>query len=186
MPTLARRAARARQPRASSCASTRVETRLPFLQAARAGRAVVPLLVGRLEPGEAARARRRAPAALDDAGTLLVVSSDLVHYGRRFDFLPVPPTDPAAVAAARPRGSTTRALARIVGAATPTGFAALRRRDAGATICGRHAIEVLLRALPPGDAAASALACAHLARRRRATHEQTIGYARRRLREVRR
>src|SRR5207244_6027523 len=102
------------------------------------------LLVGSLEPGRAAplAAARRS---LLEPGTLLVASSDLTHYGRRFDYLPVPPTDASAVAAAV-RRLDEGALERIV-ARDADGFAAYVERT-GATICGRHPIEVLLRALP--------------------------------------
>lgn len=123
-----------------------IEAQLPLLQVADPGCAVVPLLVGRLEPGDAeALADLLRPCLVP--GTLVVVSSDLVHYGRRFDYLPVPPTDAAAVAAAVGR-LDDGALECIV-ARDAAGF--VRHVDeTGATICGRRAIEILLRALPPG------------------------------------
>jgi AmmeMemoRadiSam system protein B len=77
----------------------------------------------------------------------VVVSSDLTHYGRRFDFLPVPPTDPAAVARAI-RGLDDGALDRIL-AGDAGGFARYVD-ETGITICGRRPIEILLRALPAG------------------------------------
>ena len=123
-----------------------VEIQLPLLQGLAPECALVPLLVGSLEPGDAA-ALAAALRALLEPGTLLVASSDLTHYGRRFDYLPVPPTDASAVAAAV-RRLDEGALERIV-ARDADGFAAYVERT-GATICGRHPIEVLLRALPAG------------------------------------
>src|SRR5439155_735789 len=74
-----------------------LEIQLPWLQALAPEAALVPVLVGRLEAGdgETLAAALRSWLAPD---TLVVVSSDLVHYGRRFDYLPVPPTDRAAIA----------------------------------------------------------------------------------------
>ena len=124
-----------------------LEIQLPWLQALAPEAALVPVLVGRLEAGdgETLAAALRSWLAPD---TLVVVSSDLVHYGRRFDYLPVPPTDRAAVAAAVTE-LDAGALERIV-AGDADGFARYVE-STGATICGRHPIEVLLRALPRGS-----------------------------------
>ena len=121
-----------------------LEIQLPLLQGLAPGCALVPLLVGALEPGDAA-ALAAALRSLLGPGTLLVASSDLTHYGRRFDYLPVPPTDAETVAAAV-RRLDEGALERVV-ARDADGFAAYVERT-GVTICGRDPIEVLLRALP--------------------------------------
>jgi len=121
-----------------------IEAVLPFLQTVAPECLVLPMLVGALdEPETAALAARVAPLLAPD--TLAVVSSDLLHYGRRYDWLPVPATDATSVAAA---------LARLDAAA----LAFVLARDAdgferwcaetGAPVCGRRAIEILLRALP--------------------------------------
>jgi AmmeMemoRadiSam system protein B len=123
-----------------------IESVLPFLQGAAVDAPVVPVLVGRLAAGEAAELAAALRPLLDDGG-LLVVSSDLVHYGRRFDFLPVPSDEPAAVVAAL-RALDDATLARVV-AVDADAFAA-HVAAAAPTVCGRHAIEVALRAQPPG------------------------------------
>jgi AmmeMemoRadiSam system protein B len=122
-----------------------LEIQLPLLQALAPGCVLVPLLVGTLGAGDAA-ALAAVLRPLAGPGTLLVASSDLTHYGRRFDYLPVPASDAAAVAGAVQRLDEA-ALERIV-ARDADGFAAWVE-ETGATICGRSAIEVLLRALPP-------------------------------------
>jgi len=122
-----------------------LEIQLPLLQGLAPGCALVPLLVGALEPGDAA-ALAEVVRPLLMPGTLLVASSDLTHYGRRFDYLPVPPSDAPTVAAAVQR-LDDGALERIV-ARDAEGFARYVD-ETGATICGRSPIEVLLRALPP-------------------------------------
>ena len=124
-----------------------VEAQLPFLQTRAPTATLVAVLVGTLEPGEAAALAAAIRLLLDDAGTLLVASSDLVHYGRRHGFLPVPPTDAATVRAAV-RAFDDDALARIV-SGDADAFARWAD-ESGAAICGRHAIEVVLRALPAG------------------------------------
>src|SRR5207245_5728571 len=97
-----------------------VEIQLPLLQGLAPECALVPLLVGSLEPGDAA-ALAGVLRPLLEPGTLLVASSDLTHYGRRFDYLPVPPIDAVTVAAAV-RRLDEDALERIV-AADADGFA---------------------------------------------------------------
>jgi len=124
-----------------------LEIQLPWLQAMEPGSALVPVLVGRLDAGDGetlAGALRPWIAP----GTLVVVSSDLVHYGRRFDYLPVPPTDRATVAGAVSR-LDEGALERVT-ACDAEGFGRYVE-STGATICGRYPIEVLLRALPAGS-----------------------------------
>ena len=65
-----------------------VENQLPFLQRALSSPfQILPLLVGRVSPEEAVRiglALRRWV----DSGTLVVVSTDLTHYGRAYGFTP--------------------------------------------------------------------------------------------------
>ncbi|HJQ84737.1 MAG TPA: AmmeMemoRadiSam system protein B [Candidatus Binatia bacterium] len=122
-----------------------LEIQLPFLQALAPDATLVPLLVGELEAGDAERLAA-VVRSLAGPGTLLVASSDLTHYGRRFDYLPVPPTDAATVAEAV-RDLDQGALERIV-ARDPDGFLA-HVEATGDTICGRDAIDVVLRALPP-------------------------------------
>jgi len=123
-----------------------VEIQLPWLQVLAPAATLVPLLVGELEPGDAAALAASLRPFLTP-GTLVVVSSDLTHYGRRFDYLPVPPSDAATVAAAV-RRLDDGALERIA-ACDADGFVRYVE-ETGVTICGRNAIEVLLRALPAG------------------------------------
>src|SRR6185295_8154998 len=98
-----------------------VEIQLPLLQAALPGCALVAVLVGSLEPGDAEALATAVRGFLAAPDTLVVVSSDFVHYG---------------------------ALARVVAGDTD-GFRRYVD-ETGATICGRNPIEVLLRALPGG------------------------------------
>jgi AmmeMemoRadiSam system protein B len=121
-----------------------LEIELPLLQVLAPECTLVPLLVGALDPGDAAALAAVLRPFLG-APTLVVVSSDMTHYGRRFDFLPVPPSDAATVAAAV-RGLDEGALDRIV-ARDADGFVRYVE-ETGVTICGREPIEVLLRALP--------------------------------------
>jgi hypothetical protein len=122
-----------------------LEIELPLLQSLAPGCTLVPILVGSLEPGDAVVLAAALRPFLAPP-TLVVVSSDMTHYGRRFDYLPVPPTDAGTVAAAM-RGLDDGALDRIV-ARDADGFVRYVE-ETGVTICGREPIEVLLRALPP-------------------------------------
>jgi AmmeMemoRadiSam system protein B len=126
-----------------------LEIQLPLLQVLAPGCALVPCLVGSLEPGDAdALASVVRTFLTASPETLVVVSSDFVHYGRRFDYLPFPATDAATVAAGI-RRLDEGALAHVL-APDAAGFARYVA-ETGATICGRAPIEVLLRALPAGS-----------------------------------
>lgn len=147
-----------------------VEAQLPFVQALAPAATLVPVLVGTLEPGDAA-ALAASIRPLLGVGTLLVVSSDLVHYGRRHGFVPVPPTDAEAV-----RG-TVRAFDDDALASIASGDADAFSRwvgDTGAAICGRHAIEVMLRALPAGARGECVARASSLDGS--TTHDSAIGY----------
>ena len=72
-----------------------VEIELPFLQAALGRFSLVPVLVGRVDAADEAAFAERL-AKLDDGKTLFVFSSDLTHYGPRFDYAPFGPTEQAA------------------------------------------------------------------------------------------
>jgi AmmeMemoRadiSam system protein B len=117
-----------------------LEIQLPFLQRVVPGTAVVPVLLGGLAEDDydpfAAALR-----GLADPGTLWVISSDFVHYGWRFDYLPFPAAGP------EPVRTGLRALdmgaIQYVCAGDALGF---RRyvAETGATICGRLPIAVFL------------------------------------------
>jgi len=75
----------------------------------------------------------------------VVVSSDLTHYGAGFGYLPFPSTDARTV-----RESLRRldgGAMELIAAGDVDGFEAYVART-GATICGRTAIGVFLRARP--------------------------------------
>jgi AmmeMemoRadiSam system protein B len=123
-----------------------VEVQLPFLQRMLPESSVVPILVGELD-AEARGGLADVIRPLLVPENLVVVSSDLVHYGRRFDFLPVPPTDADSVRQAV-RVLDDGALEHVL---LPDADRLERFvTDTGATICGRHALALLLAALPRG------------------------------------
>lgn len=119
-----------------------VEIQLPFLQVALPGVAVVPLLVGEV-PSGLARAWGGELAGAVDAETMVLVSSDLTHYGARFDYVPFPPRN-ADYVRTQLQVLDGEAIARIC----MGDFEAFRQFvDAtGATICGRNPIVLFLAA----------------------------------------
>jgi len=117
-----------------------LEIQLPFLQRVLPGVGIVPVLVGALDADEYAVAAT-ALAGVADHGSLVVVSSDFVHYGRRFGYLPFDATAPAPVAAAL-RALDMGAIGRVC-AGDAAGFLAYVE-STGATICGRVPIAVFL------------------------------------------
>ncbi len=117
-----------------------LEIQLPFLQQVLPDASVVPVLVGELSLAEfpiAAAALHR----LMDATTLFVVSSDFVHYGWRFGYLPFRASEAEQVRRdlrALDMGAITR-----VCAGDADGFQAYLA-ETGATICGAAPITLFL------------------------------------------
>lgn len=121
-----------------------LEIQLPFVQVALPAARVVAALVGEVTAADAP-ALGAALAALADERTLFVVSSDFVHYGRRFDYLPFPSVGAAEVRD-RLRALDMGAIQRVCDGDGP-GFERYVAETA-ATICGRQPIRLFL-AMPP-------------------------------------
>jgi len=116
-----------------------LEAELPFLQRClHAGFTAIPILVGPHSDPADLDAVARAVEPLLGSGTLLVVSSDFTHYGAAFGFTPFRDALPDRIAELD-RGALASIEAGEAGA-----FETYVART-GATICGRHAIGVLLR-----------------------------------------
>ena len=111
---------------------------------------IVPLVVGSFGPDQRGMCVR-ALAALMDAETLLVVSSDFTHYGADFSYAPYGAKGGAEVRR-RVAEVDGEACARMA-ACDADGFCSVVERT-GATICGRVPIELALRAFPAGTSLA--------------------------------
>jgi hypothetical protein len=127
-----------------------LEAELPFLQRVLAGTVpVVPVLLGGRATHEDAQRAADALGPLLTTSTLVVVSSDFTHFGRRFGFVPFVDDVPARIrdldlgAVTTIEAGDAAAFARYV-------------QTTGATICGHRAIDVLLL-LPWATAAARLL-----------------------------
>jgi AmmeMemoRadiSam system protein B len=121
-----------------------IEMQLPFLQRVlEPGWKLLPVLVGRLQ-GPDYRQVAALLQPLADATTLVVVSSDFIHYGQRFGFQPFPPD---ARARERIEQLDMGLYARI--AARDAEGLIRQRQTYGLTVCGYRAIAILLEMLPP-------------------------------------
>jgi AmmeMemoRadiSam system protein B len=119
-----------------------LEMEIPFLQRALdPGWALVPLLIGGGSSAADCNMVAAAIKPLIGPETLLVVSTDFTHYGPRFSFVPFTTDVPG-----RLRELDMGALDHIL-ALDRSGFEQYIDRT-GATICGKHAIDVLLCLLP--------------------------------------
>jgi len=118
-----------------------VQIEVPLLQKALGEFQLVPIVVGSLDR-DAARAMAKILAAMIDPETFVIASSDFTHYGSNFSYLPfrvevaenLKKLDMEAFAALEDRA----------GDAFPKFLARTRN-----TICGRHAVQVLLDMLGP-------------------------------------
>lgn len=118
-----------------------LEAQIPFLQTALGdGWSLVPILCGRMEPGEPEALAALLKKHIDDR-TLVVASSDFTHYGADYGYTPFR-DDIAQNVRKLDMGAVKDILAKD--------GKAFRRyvADTGATICGRTPIEVLLALLP--------------------------------------
>jgi MEMO1 family protein len=118
-----------------------LEIQLPLLQRVLPAVSVVPALVGDLtmeDQGVVAEVFRR----LVDDTTLFIISSDFVHYGGRFGYLPFP-----ADGAERVRAGLKELDMAAIDQVCAGDAAAFGRyvAETGATICGRLPIAVFLR-----------------------------------------
>jgi AmmeMemoRadiSam system protein B len=119
-----------------------LESEIPFLQRVLApGWRLIPLLLGSGASGAVAQEIANALRPLLDETTLVVVSSDFTHYGPRFGYVPFH-DDVRERIRSLDMGAVERIRRRDV-----SGFERYLH-ETGATICGRDAIDVLLRLLP--------------------------------------
>lgn len=114
-----------------------IEMQLPFLHERAPAAKLVPILVGDVH-GESVAGVAAGLAALMDARTLLVVSSDFTHYGPQYGYVPFQEEVPQ-----RLEALDRQAIAALT-ERRPEDFDELLGRT-GATICGRHALAVLLQ-----------------------------------------
>jgi AmmeMemoRadiSam system protein B len=127
-----------------------LEIQLPLLQRVLPNTPVVPALIGDLGTEDLAIAASTL-RQLDDGRTVFVVSSDFVHYGWRFGYLPFAATGPEQVRAGL-RGLDLGAITRICGGDAQAFGAYLA--ETGATICGALPITLFLtfhRRRTPGE-----------------------------------
>jgi AmmeMemoRadiSam system protein B len=146
-----------------------LEAELPFLQRALAGDAlVVPVLLGGGATHDDARRAAEALAPLIDAATLVVVSSDFTHFGRRFGYVPFTDDVPARIR------ELDHGAVRAIEAGDGDGFARYVEAT-GATICGHRAIDVLL--LLPSASSGGRLLAYDTSGRMTGTWDHSVSYA---------
>jgi len=119
-----------------------IENLLPWLQARLVNFKFVPILVGEVSAEEAASIAAAIRPFVNDK-TLLVASSDFVHYGRRFNYVSGEPDTAAFIQ------QTDFGAEAFIKKLDPAGFLTYCRQT-GATICGRKGIAVLLNLTPRG------------------------------------
>jgi AmmeMemoRadiSam system protein B len=125
-----------------------LEIQLPLLQSVLPEIRIVPGLLGDLTVDDQRAVAGTLQQLVDDE-TIVVVSSDFVHYGRRFGYLPFPPDGPESVRT-RLRHLDMGAIA-LVCAGDVAGFRTYVA-DTGATICGRTPVSVFLTMHAPRTA----------------------------------
>ncbi len=123
-----------------------LEIQLPFLQSVLEEFSLVPVVLGRLLQEEISSIAA-ALAPLADRETVLIASSDFVHYGARFGFVPFVAETPEGLRHALEDLDGGAISAILTG--DPGAFLDYVART-GATICGRIPIAVLMATLGGG------------------------------------
>lgn len=128
------------------------EIQLPFIQTYIKNALVVPLLISSISQSEISDiATMLAPFI--DAHTLVIVSSDFTHYGKKFDYTPFAQDSQGGAASSdtiqcRIRQLDSGALQAIQQYDMP-GFLSYVK-ETGDTICGKNALAILLELLEKG------------------------------------
>jgi len=144
-----------------------LEMQLPFLQLTLKRFAIVPIIVGQLDDHDCAQAAEQLRSLITDR-TLILISSDFTHYGRRFGYLPF--TD-----------AIKQRLTNLDGGAVETILAKNVERfnnyiqKTGSTICGSRPIALLLRLLP--ETAAGTLLTYYTSGDLNGDYSSTVSYA---------
>ena len=118
-----------------------IEIELPWLQVRLGAFKLVPVMIGRAD-GRSAKKIAEAIKPFVDERTLLVASSDFVHYGRRFGYLSNEPDTKAFIE------RVDMGAARLIEKMDLRGFEEYFAWT-GATICGRWPILVMMNVLAP-------------------------------------
>jgi MEMO1 family protein len=119
-----------------------LEVELPLLRQRLVSFCVVPVLVGRTETSMEQELAKRL-ARFHDKKTLFVFSSDFIHYGSRFNFTPFGASPSKAHEQIAGLESRALDLLKAKNAAGLRSFV----DSTGATICGSHALSVMLELL---------------------------------------
>ena len=147
-----------------------IEIQLPFLQVCLKKFSIIPLIVGKLKDKDFEQVSRVLNKIISDKSkkTLVIVSSDFIHYGPRFNYVKK---------IQDVRKFDSRAIEAIAQKSF-TGFDQVIK-ETGATICGRSAIKILLKMIEQGafGDVESRLACCDSSARHEVTKSSGVNYA---------
>jgi len=122
-----------------------LEMHLPYIMQIMAGRqfTLVPIMVGALSESSEARYGKLLAPYLADPANLFIISSDFCHWGERFNFTY---HEPQCGEIYQSIEALDRRGMQLIEQQDAAGFASYQRQYSN-TICGRHAIAVLLHSL---------------------------------------
>ena len=116
-----------------------IELQLPFLQKTVEQFEIIPLIVGHIETNEYDSIAKTLKEIIDDS-TLIIISSDFIHYGSRFDYEPFRNNILNNI-----KATDSLAIETIIQQSFKN-FSSILQKT-GATICGQNSIKILLKLL---------------------------------------
>ncbi len=146
-----------------------LESEIPFLQRAlEPGWKLVPILIGSGTSGTAAQGIADALHPWRDDRTLVVASTDFTHFGPRFGYVPFRDRIEEGLR------ELDMGAVREVETGDPERFEAYVEKT-GATICGRDAVDIVMRLMP--DEAGAALVAYDTSGRITGDWSHSVSYA---------
>ena len=127
-----------------------IQIQLPLLQKALGKFKLVPIVVGQLDNVTAQKIANMLLSVIDK-NTLIIVSSDFTHYGKRFNFLPFPPSPLLVQTEKKIKQLDMGAVKKIENIDFGGFYNYVNKTDV--TICGSSPILILLAMLPKDCAA---------------------------------
>lgn len=123
-----------------------IDVQVPWIQKCMPQAKIIPLVVGRLPSPQMAEVLAAMLVEIVDDSTVVIVSTDLIHYGKRFNYAPFAGRS----SMSEDVQELDNEMLRVIGNLDVKEFEAFVDQT-GATICGKNAIKIALEVARQGS-----------------------------------